>query len=62
MDDGSGERTLWRVELKLGMVQVEDDKGIYYAKTCYVMLYKYGQGRGVEILYVDFTFFSYTQK
>ncbi|KYN44281.1 Villin-1 [Trachymyrmex septentrionalis] len=45
VDDGSGERTLWRVELKEGMVQVEEDKGIYYAETCYVMLYKYGQGR-----------------
>lgn len=45
VDDGSGERTLWRVELKEGMVQVEDDSGIYYAEACYVMLYKYGQGR-----------------
>jgi len=45
VDDGSGERTLWRVELKEGMVQVEDDRGIYYAEACYVMLYKYGQGR-----------------
>lgn len=44
VDDGSGERTLWRVEQKEGMVQVED-KGIYYAEACYVMLYKYGQGR-----------------
>ncbi|XP_012230270.2 villin-1 isoform X1 [Linepithema humile] len=45
VDDGSGERTLWRVEQKEGMVQVEDDRGIYYAEACYVMLYKYGQGR-----------------
>ncbi|XP_029676531.1 villin-1 [Formica exsecta] len=45
VDDGSGERTLWRVEQKKGMIQVEDDRGIYYAEACYVMLYKYGQGR-----------------
>ncbi|XP_036143046.1 villin-1 [Monomorium pharaonis] len=45
VDDGSGERTLWKVELKEGMVQMEDDRGIYYAEACYVMLYKYGQGR-----------------
>lgn len=45
VDDGSGERTLWRVEQKEGMVQVQDDMGIYYAEACYVMLYKYGQGR-----------------
>ncbi|XP_032678002.1 villin-1 isoform X1 [Odontomachus brunneus] len=44
VDDGSGERSLWRVEQKEGMVEV-DDKGIYYAEACYVMLYKYGQGR-----------------
>lgn len=44
VDDGSGERNLWRVEQKEGMIQVED-KGIYYAEACYVMLYKYGQGR-----------------
>nr|XP_034174983.1 villin-like protein quail isoform X1 [Osmia lignaria]XP_034174984.1 villin-like protein quail isoform X1 [Osmia lignaria] len=44
VDDGSGERTLWRVSRKEGMVQLED-KGIYYAEACYVMCYKYGQGR-----------------
>lgn len=44
VDDGSGERSLWRVEHKEGMVEV-DDRGIYYAEACYVMLYKYGQGR-----------------
>ncbi|KAH0950774.1 hypothetical protein HN011_006319 [Eciton burchellii] len=44
VDDGSGERTLWRIEQKEDMIQVED-KGIYYAEACYVMLYKYGQGR-----------------
>ncbi|XP_053983071.1 villin-1 [Hylaeus volcanicus] len=44
VDDGTGERTLWRVTRKEGMVQVED-KGIYYAEACYVMCYKYGQGR-----------------
>ncbi|XP_014467761.1 PREDICTED: villin-1 [Dinoponera quadriceps] len=44
VDDGSGERSLWRVEQKEGMVDV-DDRGIYYAEACYVMLYKYGQGR-----------------
>ncbi|XP_020291727.1 villin-1 isoform X2 [Pseudomyrmex gracilis] len=45
VDDGSGEKTLWRVEHKEGMIQIEDDRGIYYAEACYVMLYKYGQGR-----------------
>ncbi|CAK9814595.1 VIL1 [Anthophora plagiata] len=44
VDDGSGERTLWRIVHKEGMIQVED-KGIYYAEACYVMCYKYGQGR-----------------
>ncbi|XP_393805.3 villin-like protein quail isoform X1 [Apis mellifera] len=44
VDDGSGERTLWRVTHKEGMIQI-DDKGIYYAEACYVMCYKYGQGR-----------------
>lgn len=44
VDDGSGEKTLWRVTEKEGMVQIED-KGIYYAEACYVMCYKYGQGR-----------------
>ncbi|XP_076243409.1 villin like protein quail [Calliopsis andreniformis] len=44
VDDGSGERTLWRVNKKEGMVQIED-KGIYYAEACYIMCYKYGQGR-----------------
>lgn len=44
VDDGSGQRTLWRVTHKEGMIQV-DDKGIYYAEACYVMCYKYGQGR-----------------
>ncbi|XP_017761928.1 PREDICTED: villin-1 isoform X1 [Eufriesea mexicana] len=44
VDDGSGKRTLWRVTDKEGMIQV-DDKGIYYAEACYVMCYKYGQGR-----------------
>ncbi|XP_076763747.1 villin like protein quail [Xylocopa sonorina] len=44
VDDGSGERTLWRVTHKEGTILVED-KGIYYAEACYVMCYKYGQGR-----------------
>lgn len=44
VDDGSGERTLWRVTHKEGMIQI-DDKGIYYAEACYVICYKYGQGR-----------------
>ncbi|KAG7207595.1 hypothetical protein KM043_009218 [Ampulex compressa] len=44
VDDGSGERTLWRVNQKEGKVHVEDN-GIYYAEACYVMRYKYGQGR-----------------
>ncbi|XP_043513698.1 villin-1 isoform X3 [Frieseomelitta varia] len=44
VDDGSGQRTLWKVTHKEAMIQV-DDKGIYYAEACYVMCYKYGQGR-----------------
>ncbi|XP_076291847.1 villin like protein quail isoform X2 [Lasioglossum baleicum] len=44
VDDGSGEKTLWRVTQKEGTVLIED-KGIYYAEACYVMCYKYGQGR-----------------
>ncbi|XP_026673009.1 villin-like protein quail isoform X2 [Ceratina calcarata] len=44
VDDGSGEKTLWQVTHKEGMIQLQD-KGIYYAEACYVMCYKYGQGR-----------------
>ncbi|XP_043500182.1 villin-1 isoform X1 [Polistes fuscatus] len=44
IDDGSGEKTLWKVNQKEGMIEVVD-KGIYYAEACYVMRYKYGQGR-----------------
>lgn len=49
VDDGSGERTVWRVTHKEGMVQIED-KGIYYAEACYIMCYKYGQGRRSRII------------
>ena len=44
VDDGSGEKTLWRVSGKNGMIEIED-RGIYYAAVCYVMCYKYGYGR-----------------
>ncbi|XP_043287700.1 villin-1 isoform X2 [Venturia canescens] len=44
LDDGSGDKTLWRICPKNGLLETED-RGIYYAGVCYVMCYKYGQGR-----------------
>lgn len=44
VDDGRGDKTIWRVCAKDGLVEIED-RGIYYAGVCYVMSYKYGQGR-----------------
>lgn len=44
VDDGSGERALWRVDDNDGLIPIED-QGIYYAEACYLMRYKYGHGR-----------------
>ncbi|XP_023289538.1 villin-like protein quail, partial [Orussus abietinus] len=44
VDDGSGNKTLWKVNSKDGSLEVED-KGVYYAEECYVMRYMYGSGR-----------------
>ncbi|XP_051168785.1 villin-1 isoform X2 [Leptopilina boulardi] len=49
VDDGSGEKTLWRVNQQTGMIEVED-RGIYYAEMCYVMRYKYGYGRRSRLI------------
>lgn len=49
VDDGSGEKTLWRVNQQSGMIEVED-RGIYYAESCYVMRYKYGYGRRSRLI------------
>ncbi|XP_015610528.1 villin-1 isoform X2 [Cephus cinctus] len=49
VDDGSARKTIWRVNSKNGMIQIEN-KGIYYAETCYVMRYEYGTGRRSRVI------------
>ncbi|XP_033208443.1 villin-1 isoform X2 [Belonocnema kinseyi] len=49
VDDGSGEKTLWRVNQQQGLIEV-DDIGIFYAETCYIMRYKYGHGRRSRVI------------
>ncbi|XP_011505575.1 PREDICTED: villin-like protein quail [Ceratosolen solmsi marchali] len=44
VDDGNGERTLWRVEHQTGLVLLKDS-GVFYAEACYLLRYKYGYGR-----------------
>lgn len=43
VDDGSGERTLWRVARE-GLLEIED-RGVFYAESVYVLRYRYGYGR-----------------
>lgn len=54
VDDGTGERKLWKVTSKEAKEVLRDD-GIYYAASCYVMQYWYGAGRKSRVL-VSMTF------
>ena len=41
-DEGTGSKTVWRVE-KMELVEVEQaDQGFLYSGDCYVILYSYG--------------------
>ncbi|OXU28220.1 hypothetical protein TSAR_011731, partial [Trichomalopsis sarcophagae] len=44
VDDGTGERSLWRSKHGAALEEV-DDMGLLYAEACYVLRYKYGYGR-----------------
>ncbi|XP_008211427.1 villin-1 [Nasonia vitripennis] len=44
VDDGTGERSLWRSKDGAALEEV-DDFGLLYAGACYVLRYKYGYGR-----------------
>lgn len=48
VDDGSGERVLWKVG-KSETSKLTDD-GIYYAESCYVLQYRYGSGRKSRVV------------
>lgn len=45
VDDGLGSRVLWTVTRDRSLVEVMENRGIFYAEACYVMKYKYGYGR-----------------
>lgn len=44
VDDGSADRVIWTCSRDQGLVQIPDS-GIFYAAACYLIKYKYGQGR-----------------
>lgn len=55
VDDGTGERRFWRVDRQAGLVELPEDRGVFYAEACYVLRYKYGFGRRGRCI-VSFSF------
>lgn len=50
VDDGTGERTLWRSKQGGAALEEVEDRGVFYAEACYVLRYKYGYGRRIRCI------------
>jgi hypothetical protein len=50
VDDGTGEKTMWRVEQSQLVLVPEILHGIFYTGDCYVVKYKYTDGHSEKYL------------